>query len=262
MTTDSYSDRVEQWRATRLARLTAEDGWLNIVGRWELEPGSVTFGSAADNDIVVPVGPGHVGTLTLGQGGDVTFAPADGGDAVRLAPDGRTPARFTAGRLLAEVTMLGGVRALRVRDKESPARTSLAEIPHFPVDPSWRIVAEWLPLDEPETMTVDTVAGIPDEVSVARKAAFVHDGVRYELLATHGTPQAPQFVLRDRTAGETYPASRFVFGEEVGEDTIVLDFNKAINPPCAFSDFTTCPLPPPQNVLPFRIEAGELKPAG
>ncbi len=83
-------------------------------------------------------------------------------------------------------------------------------------------------------------------------------GVTYELLATHGTPEAPQFVIRDQTARDsTYAACRFVFGEDVTDTTIVLDFNKALNPPCAFTEHAVCPLPPAENVLPIRIEAGE-----
>jgi uncharacterized protein (DUF1684 family) len=87
---------------------------------------------------------------------------------------------------------------------------------------------------------------------------FAHEGKTYELIATHGTPNAPQFVIRDLTSRDsTYGACRFVYGEDVTEDSIVLDFNKAINPPCAFTEHAVCPLPPAQNVLPFRIEAGE-----
>jgi uncharacterized protein len=131
-------------------------------------------------------------------------------------------------------------------------------IESFPVDENWRIVAEWVPLAKPIETSVDTVTGAPSEVTITHKAVFVYDGQNYELLPTHGTPAAPQFVLRDATSGrETYPASRFLFGEDIKHGSIVLDFNKAINPPCAFTDFAICPLPPPENVLPFRIEAGE-----
>ena len=92
---------------------------------------------------------------------------------------------------------------------------------------------------------------------------FTHDGQTIELIATHGTPESPQFVIRDLTSRtETYPAARFVFGEDITDSTIVLDFNKALNPPCSFTDFAVCPLPPPQNVLPFRVDAGEKRPAG
>ena len=255
-----YGRSVERWRADRLARLAAEDGWLNLIGRWELRPGTVSLGSAVDNDIVLPVGPGHVGALFQDEGGSVFFTPAEGTIPIPLALDKKKPPRFSAGRLLLEVMTLEGRHALRVRDRNSPARQTIPAIPHFPVDPNWRLVAEWVPLDVPLATTVDTMIGIPTEVTITHKAVFSHGGSRYALLPTHGTPQTPQFVLRDLTSrNETYPASRFLFGEDVGAHTIVLDFNKAVNPPCAFTDHAVCPLPPPENVLAFRIEAGEMK---
>jgi uncharacterized protein (DUF1684 family) len=150
--------------------------------------------------------------------------------------------------------------ALRIRDPQSPARQNFGGIGNFPDDPSWRIVAAWVPLEEVRNTTVGTAIGAPSDVTITHKAVFVRGGRAIELMATHGTPQAPQFVLRDLTSGrETYPASRFLFGEDVLDGTIVLDFNKAINPPCAFTDHAVCPLPPPENILPIRIEAGELK---
>ena len=259
-----YIDEIERWRAHRIERLTAEDGWLNIIGRWWLEPGSVTIGSAGDNDIVLSAGPAHVGTVTQEPGGGVVFWPVEANaEPVRLKLDKKNPPRFAVGSLLIEVTTLNDRNAVRVRDRDAPARRQFAGIGYFPIDPAWRIVADWLPLDEPVTMTVDTMIGIPTEVTISHKAAFDHEGVRCELLPTHGTPSAPQFVLRDLTSrAETYPASRFLFGEDIGAGTIVIDFNKAINPPCAFTDHAVCPLPPSENVLPFRIAAGELKPGG
>lgn len=261
MTTDQdYIGGIEDWRVKRVAALKADDGWLNIIGRWWLEPGSVTVGSAEDNDVVLSAGPAQVGTLTQAEDGSVTFAPADGSEPIRLKLDKKSPPRFSVGQLLLEVTTLNGQNALRIRDTQSTARDDFPGIGSFPIDPSWRIVAGWIPLAEPITTTVDTVLGIPTEVTITHKAAFTRDGVRYELLPTHGTLQVPQFVLRDLTSrDETYPASRFLYGEDITADTIVLDFNKAINPPCAFTDHAVCPLPPAENVLPIRIAAGELK---
>jgi uncharacterized protein (DUF1684 family) len=263
MTSDQdYTHRIEAWRADRVARLTAEDGWLNIIGRWWLEQASVSIGSADDNDVVLPVGPAYVGTLAQEAGGAIVFQPADSGGApIRLTPDKKSPSRFTVGRLLVEVTTLAGQHALRIRDREFPARENFPGIDYFPIDPAWRVVADWVRLEQPVTTTVDTMIGIPTEVTITHKAVFTRDGVRHELLPTHGTPQVPQFVIRDLTSGkETYPASRFLYGEDIGAHTIVLDFNKAFNPPCAFTDHAVCPLPPPENILPFRIAAGELAP--
>lgn len=255
-----YVEEIGRWRTERLARLAAEDGWLNLIGRWELEPGTVTIGSAADSGILLPVGPDRLGTVTEEPGGDIVFAPADGGKAIRIVPDRKSPPRFHVGRFLFEIMAVGGRSSLRARDKEHPGRTSFQGIDYFDIDEDWRIVAAWIPLDLPVETEVETMIGTVNKVTITHKAAFEHDGVRYELLPSYGTPQAPQFVIRDRTAGaETYPASRFVYGEGIEDGRIVLDFNKAINPPCAFTDFAVCPLPPPQNVLPFRIPAGELK---
>jgi uncharacterized protein (DUF1684 family) len=253
-----YPTQYADWQARRLAALKAPDGWLNIIARDWLSEGTVSVGSAEDNDIVLPTGPAHVGTLTEDSEGNVTYAPAGGGEPVRLALSKYKPPRFTAENLLLEVTTLNGENALRVRDTASDAPDRLAAIDYFPLDPSWRIVADWIRLDTPKGLTISTSKAIETAVEASHKAVFTRDGVTYELLATHGTPEAPQFVIRDQTARDsTYAACRFVFGEEVTDKTIVLDFNKAINPPCAFTDFAVCPMPPAENVLPIRIEAGE-----
>ena len=250
-----YPARLDAWKALRLRNLKAANGWLNIIGRYWLEPGSVTVGSAGDNDLVLSAGPAHVGTITEDETG-VTFAPADGGEPLRLTLDKQRPPQFEVGPLLLEVTTMNGENALRVRDKESKAPEALAAIDYFPVRPEWRIVAEWVPFEQ--ELTVNTSHNIPTDVVATHKAVFSHEGQAYELIATHGTPSAPQFVIRDLTSRDsTYGACRFVYGEDVTEGSIVLDFNKAINPPCAFTEHAVCPLPPPQNVLPFRIEAGE-----
>ena len=256
--TADYIASLESWRRHRLERLKAADGWLNIIGRWQLEPGSVTVGSAANNDIVLSAGPARLGTLTQEAGGEVTFAPKKGGSPIRITPDRKHPPQFTVEGLLLEIMTLNGDNALRVRDTHSTAPDKLAPIEHFPTRPEWRIVAGWLPYAEPLHLTVGTTRNIDTSVEATHKAVFSVDGKPYELIATHGTPERPQFVIRDLTSRDsTYPASRFVYGEEVTGSSIVLDFNKAINPPCAFTEFAVCPLPPPTNILPFRIEAGE-----
>lgn len=253
-----YPTQYADWQARRLAALKAPNGWLNIIARVWLSEGTVTVGSAADNDIVLSSGPAHVGSLTQDAAGQVTYAPADGSAPQVLALSKSNPPRFTAGNLLLEVTTLNGENALRVRDTASTAPDDLEPLTYFPLDPSWRIVADWVKLETAKGLTIDTSKSIPTDVEATHKAVFTRDGVTYELLATHGTPEAPQFVIRDQTSRDyTYAACRFVFGEDVTETTIVLDFNKALNPPCAFTEHAVCPLPPAENVLPIRIEAGE-----
>lgn len=252
-----YLAQIEAWKLTRLAALKAPEGWLNIIGRFWLEAGTVTFGTAADNDLVLSAGPAHAGSITQDGTGGVSFTPMNGApQAIKL--DKHHPPRFTIENLLCEVTTLNGQNALRIRDTASTAPAELTGIDYFQTDPKWRIEAEWVSLETPKGMTVDTSKSIPTDVEATHKAVFTLDVQPFELFATHGTASSPQFVIRDLTSRDsTYPASRFVFGEDVTETTITLDFNKAINPPCAFTEHAVCPLPPTENVLPIRIEAGE-----
>ncbi len=252
-----YLAALDAWKQKRLANLKAADGWLNIIGRWWLEPGTVSLGSAPDNDLVLSAGPARLGRVTQDESG-VTFTPAGGDAPIHVVPDKKTPPKFTVDGLLVEITTLNGENAIRIRDTNSAAPEKLAPIEYFAPKPDWRIVADWVPYAEPQQLTIGTTGQIDTEVQATHKAVFSIGGQPYELIATHGTPDSPQFVIKDLTSRDTtYPASRFVYGEEVTDTTIVLDFNKAINPPCAFTEFAVCPLPPPQNVLPIRIEAGE-----
>jgi uncharacterized protein (DUF1684 family) len=256
--TADYLAALEAWKARRLANLRAPAGWLNIIGRYVLDAGTTSVGTAADNDIVISAGPAHLGTVTQDGPGPVTFRPADGSETITVQPNKKSPPRFQVGDLLLEITTVNGDNALRIRDTASKAPGEFGGIEYFPAQQDWRIVAEWVPFEAPVDMEVDTTGNIRTGVAVTHKAVFTHEGKTYELIATHGTPESPQFVIKDPTSKDsTYPASRFLFGEDVTDTSIVLDFNKAINPPCAFTEFAVCPLPPPENVMPFRIEAGE-----
>ena len=254
----TYETDLTAWKLKRLENLKAPNGWLNIIGRTWLEPGTVTVGSAPDSGIVLSAGPATLGTLTQAENGEVDFVPFDGSPAHHLVPDKKHPPHFLLHGLYVEVTTLNGVNALRVRDTNSTAPDELEPLRYFATDPSWRIEAKWVPYETPRGLTVGTTKDIDTEVEVTHKAVFDKDGKTWELIATHGTPESPQFVVRDLTSrDDTYPASRFLFGENVTDTTITLDFNKAINPPCAFTDYAVCPLPPAENVMPIRIEAGE-----
>jgi uncharacterized protein (DUF1684 family) len=253
-----YLAQLDAWKARRLRNLKAADGWLNIVGRWWLEEGTVTVGSTADNDIVVPAGPAKLGTLVQDAAGIVTFTPANGAAPVRAEPNKKSPPKFELDGLLVEITTMNGENALRIRDTHSAEAENFASIDYFPPRPELRRVADWVQFAAPQQLTINTSKDIETEVEATHKAVFDLDGRHFELLATHGTPERPQFVIRDLTSRDsTYPAARFVYGEDVTDTSIVLDFNKALNPPCAFTEFAVCPLPPPENVLPIRIEAGE-----
>lgn len=253
-----YETEIEDWRRDRLAALTAEDGWLNLTDRVEIAPGRMTVGTAADNDVVIQAGPEHLGVLELGPDGAATFDSGNGPQPFQPVPD--NPPRLKVGDLLLERSQVEGVFALRVRDAAAPARLNFPGIDSYPIDPAWRIDAEWHPLPAPQELDIDLVTGARDRVRITHEARFSHDGQDIKLLPTHEKSGKPMFVIRDRTAGrETYGAARFLIGEVQG-DRVILDFNKAINPPCAFTDFAVCPLPVAQNIMPFEIRAGELKP--
>ena len=255
-----YEAQTEAWRADRLAALTAEDGWLNLTDRIEIAPGRMTVGRAAENDVVISAGPDHLGVLDLAPDGTATFDAGQGPQPFQPVPD--NPPRLKVGHLLLERSQVEVIYALRVRDAEAPSRRDFPGIDSYPLDPAWRISADWVALDQPQEVDIDLVTGARDRVRITHEARFTHDGQQITLLPTHEKSGKPMFVIRDKTAGaETYAAARFLIGEVQG-DTVVLDFNRAFSPPCAFTDFAVCPLPVRQNIMPFAIRAGEKKPAG
>ena len=164
---------------------------------------------------------------------------------------GGNPMLRVAGLLL-ELHTVEGQPALRVRDLGLPRAVTLSS---YPFDPAWVINAKWEALAAPQAQLVDQKGAGTTEVTLTHRAHFTHDGQD----VTHWKAGKPMFVIRDATAGsETYAASRFLIGDPAG-DTITLDFNRAHNPPCAFTDFAICPLPPRENRLSFPIRAGERK---
>lgn len=245
------------WFETRMAKLVAEDGWLNLQGRWWLNAGETrSIGTGTQNDIVLETGPEHLGQLTLNADDTARFVPQTGAAVTLDRANGGLSWR--ADRFLLEITTLNERRALRIRDTQSQAASTLAPIRFFDLDPAWRITARWEALPAPISLKIDTMIGIPTHVPVSHVAKFELGGQEMALLPTYGTPDRPQFVLRDLTSmSETYAHMRFVFGEDVTDTSVVLDFNRAINPPCAFTAHAVCPLPPRENLFEMRIEAGE-----
>ncbi|GLQ52294.1 hypothetical protein GCM10010872_37430 [Dyella flava] len=274
-TPDAYQQSIEQWRSQRVARLTAPDGWLSLIGLEWLQDGINKVGSAPDNDIVLQAGPAHLGVVTLDKAGQVHIALADGSGATvdgkpvheaTLIDDmhvsgSASPTTVAFGTASFYVIDREGRRALRVKDSTATTRQHFLGIDYFPIDPSWRIVADWVPFNPPHDLQMGSVIGTIDTVKVPGKAVFTRDGHTYELLPYQEEPGGELFfVLADRTSGhETYGASRFLYAALPVNGKVVLDFNQAYNPPCAFTSFATCPLAPPENRLDLRITAGEKK---
>lgn len=242
------------WRQERLAALTGPQGWLNLTDRIEIPTGPQRVGRAADNDLVLGAGPDHLGVLELKGGGAVLTEP-DGQSHVFHPTAGF--AQLQVSTVLLELHPADGVMALRVRDLTlSPTIT----LRYFPYDPAWRLLADWQALSAVEDRAIGQRGAGQTRVRVTHRAAFSQGGRSLTLVPTHWKSDKPMFVLRDQTSGrETYGAGRFLLGEIQG-DKVLLDFNRAHNPPCAFTDLAICPLPPPENRFDFPIRAGELAP--
>jgi len=265
---DDYAKSIEAWRSARTARLTAPDGWLSLIGRHPLAVGDNSVGTADDNSIKLAAGPPYLGTVTL-RDGKVTLTPApsalfsiDGLPArfaTELAYKGDKPTRVTFGPVNFYVMERGGVLYLRVKDSTAERLANFAGIEYFPIDPSWRIEAQWVPFDPPRQVDITNMLGQTEPAPVPGKAVFTRAGRTFELLPIDEGPGEPLFfVITDLTAGsETYEASRFLYADPPKDGKVILDFNRAQNPPCAFTPFATCPLPPRENRLPIAVTAGE-----
>ena len=269
-TADVFRPENEAWRAKRIAELTAPDGWLSLMGLHFLKPGENTVGHAHVSDVLLPRGPARFGVATLAADGKVTLQVAAGveatidgqvarGGELRVGVGAVKPTLVTCGTVSFFVIERGGKMALRVKDSASERRRNFAGVDYFPPDPAWRIAARWVAFEKSRMIPLTNILGQTSPALVPGKAVFERDGKTHELLAIDEGPGEPLFfVIADTTTGkETYGGARFVYAEAPKDGTVVLDFNRAENPPCAFTPFATCPLPPKENRLPFAVTAGE-----
>lgn len=265
-----YERAIGQQRQLREAILTKPDGWLSLIGLHFLKDGANRIGSAKDNEVVLAAGPARIGVATLGADGVVTLvaeaaagAQVDGKAITRvvLKPDEGAvkPTLVTVGPVSFFVIERGGKKALRVKNSESERRAQFVGLDYFPIDASWCIAARWVEFERSRQIPLTNILGQVSPALVPGKAVFEREGKTYELLAIDEGPNEPLFfVISDATSGkETYAAARFIYAERAKDGKIVLDFNRAENPPCAFTPFATCPLPPKENRLPFAVTAGE-----
>ncbi len=262
-----------EWRAKRLQRLKAPDGWLTLVGLDWLEPGINAAGSAPSCRVMLPGAKPHAGDFILGPGSKVTFQPApDSGVTIGGQPAGRielrtdvsgTPDILHAGRIEFYVIERSGRFAVRVKDPQSPVRTHFRGLRTFPVDLAYRVEATFTPFAVPRKIAVPTMIGTSSTMLAPGLVHFTLEGRALTLLPLVEKPHDPTFffVFRDATSGhETYGGGRFLDTPAPRGGHLILDFNRAYNPPCAFTHFATCPLPPEGNELPIPIYAGEKAP--
>lgn len=267
----AYEGEVLAWQARRATSLTSETGWLTLTGLAWLDEGENSLGSAEGSDVPLPTGkaPALAGTMVLEDGVITMHARPDSGITIEGAPAGTVVMKpdITGEPTIAEVGSVqfyaierGGKKGVRIRDREHEARTSFSGLDYFPIDPSWRVEARLEPYDPPKQIPILNIIGIVEPQPSPGALVFTLDGREFRLDPIVEEGSDDLFVIfSDGTSGvETYPAGRYLYTKmpKPGETT-ELDFNRSYNPPCAFTEFATCPLPPRQNRLDVRVVAGE-----
>ena len=266
----SYKESILEKQIERERRLTENDrGWLCLTGLFHLKDGRNTFGSDPSNDLVLPGAgiPPRVATFIL-QNGVVTVKAAMGAP---ISVDGKAvtsmlmqsdqddnPTYLNLGN---QITMLiikrGTFTLIRVWDKNHPNRQNFSGLRYYPADPDFCIKGVFIPYEQPKIITITDIIGSTYDVSHPGYVSFKVGNQECRLDAV-AEDDSLFFNFRDLTNGEvTYPGGRMMLAEKDDDNQVTLDFNLAYNPPCAYTDYATCPIPPEENRLAVRIEAGE-----
>ena len=259
---------ILDWRKQREEGLKSEHGWLSLVGFEWLKAGPNRIGHGLENDIRLPGGPAYWGTIDV-EGKSLRFTRAEDSS---VTVDGKTPEVF---QLVADndgeptVVQSGSMAfrvifresyALRVSDSQAPARTNFRGLDYFDVREDWIVEGRLDPAEPGETIDIANVLGQVSPTPVYGTFEFVRGNATHRLVALGDeSSESLWFIFADRTNGKsTYGAGRFLYSEGLPDGgLLVVDFNKAYNPPCAFNEYSTCPLPPPQNRLDLAVTAGE-----
>jgi uncharacterized protein (DUF1684 family) len=267
------------WRADLAKELQQPNGWLTLIGLEWLKPGDNTLGSAPGNNLVVKApSPAFLGIVQLNDK-RLQLLPPRGGYPKGLFVDSKVPenpqplgsddsehpSKITTGSVTITVIHRGERYALRIKDSKAPARTQFHGLRWYAPDEAYRVQAKWIPYNPPHKVAIPTILGTEVMSDVPGAAEFALDGKTFRLEPIEESPEDKElfFILRDTTSTtETYGAGRFLYTPlpdhgltQPGE--VTLDFNRAQNPPCAYTPYATCPLPPPQNRLPIPIPAGQ-----
>ncbi len=268
-----YLSVIQQWQQKRLTSLKSPTGWLNLAGLFWLKAGENTVGADAANAIIFPKdrAPDFVGSFIL-QDSVVTFQARPGiavthhdsavTSIVMRNDQQKNPTQLALGSLSWTIIKRGERFGVRLRDHQHPQLQQFDGIETFPVDSTWRLEAEFEANYPPKLIAIPTVLNTINEEPSPGALVFKIDGKTHRLDATGKMTDSELFVIfADQTNGEeTYGAGRFLYvSTPDARGKSIIDFNKAYNPPCAFTEFATCPLPPEQNKLPVSITAGEKK---
>jgi uncharacterized protein (DUF1684 family) len=258
LSADSYGDSVEQWRQNRETRLRSDSGWLTVAGLFWLKEGNQTIGSDASSNIQLPAhsAPGHLGEIEFRQGQATLHYEDHSKGSVALAPDSSgSPTRIEFGEITFWVIQRGERYGIRLQDRQSEIRKSFTGCKWYPVNADFRITARFVP--DPKKIRIPSIIGVTNEEESPGYVEFERNGETIRLRPT-GDEKSLSFILRDGTSGRsTYGAGRFLDTDGPIDGKVILDFNLAYNPPCAFTPYATCPLPPKENRFRVPIEAGE-----
>jgi len=271
-----YPHEIEAWRQDREKGLRDENGWLTLVGLYWLDEGKNAIGSDPGSKVILPAGtaPAAAGNL-IRQGKEVKITVAPGVDLtadgkplsgamepVALAADATGKATILRlGSLSFYVIQRGDKVGVRIKDSKSPALAAFRGLDYFPLQPAWRVTARFEPYKPAKKIPIANVLGQISQDDSPGAVVFDWRGKTYRLDALPGDDKGGLFLIfADQTNGkESYGAGRFLDTDPPRDGKVVVDFNTAYNPPCAFTAFATCPLPPAQNRLALRVEAGEKK---
>ncbi len=270
---EAYKHEIGEWQQKRAARLTSETGWFTLFGLFWLKEGENTFGSDSSNAMVFPRGkaPKFAGSFWLNGG--VVRLEARAGAGIKLKDslvtsivlksdeDGLADATtLNLGPLSFFLIKRGDQFAIRGRDKESSSRKSFKGLTFFPIDPKWRVEARFEPYTPVKIIPIATIINTVENDSCPGALVFEIDGTpcRLDAIFERGTDDKLFIMFSDATSGrETYGLGRQMYTDLPKDNRVILDFNQAYNWPCVYTDFATCPIPPKQNRLPIRVEAGE-----
>lgn len=265
----AYITQINDWHKKRIENLKKENGWLNLVGLYWLRNGENTFGSGPENDIVFPEGKceKNMGKFVLNDS-TVTMVIYNG---INVIVDGKSvlekelkndlsgsPTISEFGSLRWFVIKRGDKYGIRLRDLEAPLVKNFEGVDTYPINSDWKVEAKFLEYNPPKKIAVPNVLGTIEEANSPGALVFKFEDKEFKLDALE-SGDSYFIVFADETSGkETYGGGRFIYVPKADSSgKIFIDFNKAYNPPCVFTKYATCPLPPKQNYLKLKITAGE-----
>jgi uncharacterized protein (DUF1684 family) len=265
----TWQQDLEQWKTERVTGLTQAHGWLSLIGMEWFKKGKNSIGSADDNDIVLPHGLAHIGTFNY-DGKKITFSAEEGANIkvneksftgtlkVNMDSSGE-PSVFTTDSYLFYV-IERGKPALRIKDSSAETLTHFKGLEYFPATEDFRVEAQFNAYQPAKEIEIINVLGLLSKELAVGYLSFNIDNKDFRLDVLDAEDDY-YIIFADKTSGRsTYGPGRFLYvPKATAAQKLVIDFNKAYNPPCAFTDYSTCPLPPPQNRIPVYIEAGEKK---